>query len=190
MYGGVKPDRARNDVTMARCTRFDQRHLAAADQLIDHRVVFGELVHLPVAYEVGSGVAYVAKKGSAAAKHGDHQRGSHARFGFNLRGLVDASTGRLARVVHGDQDAVARLKRRRGVEVRHPLGDVRRCGSKRVDADRCGDLTRRASTYAVAHHIDALLGQRGHGVFVVGALLSWVGAGRDVVQLLLLARHV
>ena len=108
--GLVDADRARDRV-LVRLVRGGLEALlgerAAPDQLVDQRVVLGELDHLAGAQHVDAAVADV---GDEAAVAGDEQRrrgGPHAallRLGLAL--VVDGLAGRLDRVLEQRQDVL------------------------------------------------------------------------------------
>jgi hypothetical protein len=83
------------------------RDLPAADQLVDQRVIFRELHHLPATHQVDAAVADVGDEPAVAGDQQGRRRGPHpALVGLGLSPVIDGVAGRLDRVLQDGQDVL------------------------------------------------------------------------------------
>ena len=116
------------------------------DQLIDERLVLGQLLELAAAQQVRAAVADLGQEQHLVDEHGDGRGRAHAAArALLLRGVVDAPAG----FFHGrHQPARERVAIARRTAAAHGL-------DQDVDRHLARDLAGRGAAHAVAHGEDA-----------------------------------
>ena len=155
--------------------------LAAPHQLVDERVILGELVHLVLPQQIDARVAHVRDEAAIA---GDEQRRrgrAHAALlGLGLAAVIDRRARRLHRVLHHRQDLLARV----GVVLLGvPLDDVGVLAHHArhfVDSDLRRDLARSVSAHTIGDHEQVERGIDEVVVLVVVALPADVCCGEEL----------
>jgi hypothetical protein len=119
----VDAEGARDRVLVRGVGRLGQRlarDLAVADELVDERVIFGELHRLPAAHHVDAAVADMGDEAALADEQEGRNRGAHAALlGLFLAAFEDGKTRGLHRVFKYAQHVVrghARVVTRVGVD--------------------------------------------------------------------------
>ena len=140
-----RAERLKDDVVVLEGFRLFFRQLAGLDELVDERLIAGQLNQTAVAQHVGARVADLSEKEVVVHERGrGHRRAHPASRAIELGLLKDAEAGRLDAVDEAPRQLVARQRLRVVERFGHSLVE-------NVDGELAGDLAGRGTAHPVAH---------------------------------------